>query len=487
MSRWIARPPIFTQLAALLPPPGSGGRAACVYGRRRAGKTTALLNWASSTGRTVFYWVASRGTPAQQRDSFAAALASAFPGLSTEAGEWKSLFQSLAAQAQVRPAIAIFDEFSYAAEADPALLPTLRQSWEQLSHASICLVLAGSHSHFFQKISTPASPLGEILSAAIQVGPIPFNSLEEWLPGFSWAERTSLYAVSGGMPAYLAAFHENESVGTNLQRLFTHPESSYHSEPFILLDDLIQREAGTYEAVLKAAAVSVKGTSQEISQKLGTSASYLSPYLKQLEALHLVVRHVPVTLPPDRRAATKISRYRLADSFLHFYYRFISPNQALLERGQPVVLWAKISEGLRAFTGEAAFIPLCRHWLKSTAQAGRLPFHCRQPESFEVGMHWSTASQADAVAVHWPEKLLLVASCAWGIRATGPEMITDLPEKARNIRPGPDWTVKCACFAGAGFTSAAHQAAETADVMLVDLENIAQDLTFPGWEGSPNR
>jgi AAA+ ATPase superfamily predicted ATPase len=429
--------------------------------------------------------VAGRGTPAQQRDSFAAALANAFPGLSAPSGEWNSLLLFLAAQAQIRPLIAIFDEFSYAAEADSTLLPALRQSWEGLSEAGICLVLCGSHSHFFQKLSTPGSPLGEILSPAVQVGPIAFNSLDEWLPGFSWAERTSLYAVSGGMPAYLAAYQENESVGTNLQRLFTHPESSCHSEPFILLDDLIQREAGTYEAVLKAAAVSVKGTSQEISQKLGMSASYLSPYLKQLEALHILVRQVPVTLHPDRRGTTKISRYRLADSFLHFYYRFISPNQALLERRQPLALWAKISDGLRSFTGEAAFKPLCRHWLKTSALAGRLPFHCRQPEEFEVGMHWSANSQADAVAIHWAEKLMLVAACEWGIRATGPDMIASLPEKARQICPGPDWVVKCACFTGAGFTPAAHRAADSAGVMLVDLENIAQDLAFPGWEGGP--
>ena len=45
-----------------------------VYGRRRVGKTTLLLNWAEQSGRPYIYWVANRDTPAQVRLGFTRAL-----------------------------------------------------------------------------------------------------------------------------------------------------------------------------------------------------------------------------------------------------------------------------------------------------------------------------------------------------------------------------------------------------------------------------
>ena len=61
------------------------------------------------------------------------------------------------------------------------------------------------------------------------------------------------------------------------------------------------------------------------------SSSYLSPYLKQLEALHLVRRRIPATTPPERREGTKTSQYHMTDPYLRFYFRFIASNADLVE------------------------------------------------------------------------------------------------------------------------------------------------------------
>ena len=47
-----------------------GAQFILVYGRRRVGKTTLLLNWAEQSGRPFIYWVANRDTPAQVRLGF---------------------------------------------------------------------------------------------------------------------------------------------------------------------------------------------------------------------------------------------------------------------------------------------------------------------------------------------------------------------------------------------------------------------------------
>jgi len=90
------------------------------------------------------------------------------------------------------------------------------------------------------------------------------------------------------------------------------------------IGDVIRRETQTYEAVLKSIAAGNK-TPQEIGEALGISSSYLSPYLKQLEDLHLVQRRIAATIPPERREKTKTSQYHLIDPYLRFYFRFIAP------------------------------------------------------------------------------------------------------------------------------------------------------------------
>lgn len=47
-----------------------GAQFILVYGRRRVGKTTLLLNWVEHSGEPYIYWVANRDTPAQLRLGF---------------------------------------------------------------------------------------------------------------------------------------------------------------------------------------------------------------------------------------------------------------------------------------------------------------------------------------------------------------------------------------------------------------------------------
>jgi AAA+ ATPase superfamily predicted ATPase len=202
----------------------------------------------------------------------------------------------------------------------------------------------------------------------------------------------------------------------------------FRSEPFILVGDVIRRETQTYEAVLKAIAAG-RRTPQEIGAMLDLTSSYLSPYLKQLEALHLIERRLPATIPPERRQTSRTSRYHLADPYLRFYFRFIQPNLGLVEQELTGVLWQRIIEQFRAFVGLTAFEKLCREWTLVQARAGRLPF---PPEI--VGSHWSKDTQVDVVALNWREQAILVGECKWqcpeldegGVKAMGRSVIREL-------------------------------------------------------------
>ena len=236
------------------------------------------------------------------------------------------------------------------------------------------------------------------------------------------------------------------------------------------IGDVIRRETQTYEAVLKSIAAGNK-TPQEIGEALGISSSYLSPYLKQLEDLHLVQRRIAATIPPERREKTKTSQYHLIDPYLRFYFRFIAPNAELVEQELSQVLWDRIAEQIRAFVGMTAFEDLCREWVLVKARAGVLPMI---PEL--VGSHWSANAQVDVVAVNWHDKAILLGECKWGVEAVGRSVIRELVEKAPKVVLGEGWQVHFAYFTRAGFTDAAREEAQTMGATLVDLETLDKDL-----------
>ncbi len=208
-----------------------------------------------------------------------------------------------------------------------------------------------------------------------------------------------------------------------------------------------------------------------------TLSSQADPYLARLQELGFVRRELPATVPEADRATSRLGRYVLADHYLRFYFRFIWPNQGLLEQGLNDRLWELISEQLRAFVGETSFEELCRAWVLAQARAGRLPF---SPD--RVGAHWGSGVQVDVVAVGWRARTVLLGECKWGAEPVGRDVVRELIEKKgpkllqRLPDDGTHWTVHYAFFARAGFTEAAQAEGQAHGALLVDLDTLDRDL-----------
>ena len=472
MRRFIGRERELAELNTVLE--DGGAQFIIVYGRRRAGKTTLVLRWAEMTGRSVIYWVATHDTPAQVRLGLTQALwAWAYPGSQAvpRFDTWAEIFETAHRLIGDQPVIFIMDEFSYAAESDPSLPSNLQAAWDHhFKDGNVTIVLTGSHIGMMVDLMAYQAPLYGRFTAQLPLDPLPFPALAEFLPRYTIAERVAVYAVAGGIPAYLERFKDTESIGANIQRLFMRRTGMFRSEPFILVGDVIRRETQTYETVLKAVAAG-KRTPQEISATVDLSPSYLSPYLKQLEKLRLIERRLPATIPPERRQTSRTSRYHLADPYLRFYFRFIAPNLDLVEQELSGMLWERIKEQFRAFVGVTAFEELCREWTLVQVRAGRLPF---PPEI--VGVHWAKDAQVDVVAVNWREKAILLGECKWGIDVVRRSVVRELLEKAPRVIPESDWQVHYALFARAGFSDAARSEGEAVGARLVDLTTLDADL-----------
>ncbi len=461
------------ELNQMLTDPGS--QFVLIYGRRRVGKTTLLLHWAQETGRPTIYWMAKRETPDACRRSLARVVWRwAYPEEDRPEppsfDSWEILFREIARMIGDEPIILILDEFPYAVESDSSLPSHLQAAWDHhLKGKSLFLALSGSHIGMMVDLMNQNAPLYGRFTGQLPIGPLPFATLKNYFPDYAAAERVATYAVLGGIPAYLERFDPRKNLTDNIRRHLFQRTGMFRSEPSFLVSDLV-RETRNYEAILRSVA-SGDNTPGDIAKCTGLAVNNIPSYLNRLRDLHLVERHIPATLPPDQREATTQSHYLVADPFLRFYFRFVEPNQEMIEMGLHDALWARISEQFRAFVGLTTFENLCRQWLLHQAQNRRLAFH---PEI--VGSHWARDSQVDVVAINWHTKAILLGECKWGLNGIHRSVVTDLIQKSERVVPGDDWQVHYAFFSRGGFTEAALEAGQAVQAQMLDLETLDRDL-----------
>lgn len=445
------------------------GQLILLYGRRRVGKTALLRQWAAQSGLPTTYWVANKESAALQRRSLFAALMAMPEDQATPFDSWPALWQWLAPRLAAEDRrLLILDEIPYASENDPALLSALQHAWDaHLADSHIVLVLCGSHVKTMESIMHQQSPLFGRLTGQWHLQPLPYHALSAFFPGWSLEERVALYAIVGGVPAYLEWLDPDLSLVDNIRNVILSPGSMFMAEPRMLLYDEV-REPDTYLSVLAAIANGHHSQGQIASACLMGSES-LSYYLARLQELNLVERRLPATLTAAQRRRSKSGRYHLTDPYFRFYFRFLAPHQQSLLRPEETL--NHIKKELRAFVG-LAFEQLVQQWLATRPEG--LPF---RPES--IGSYWERNVQVDAVAVSWQAKVLLLGECKWGEGPVSRSTIRELLErKAPRITKnlGEDWTLHHALFAREGFTDAAATLAREHDVLLVDAAQIDADL-----------
>ena len=452
-----------------------GAHLLTMSGCRRLGKTTLLVEWARQSGVPFIFWVASRISETQLLRSFSQAIHNhAHPNVPADPNfgypTWEMALRQIADLARAQRLIVILDEFPYAVEVESALPSVLQNAWDHhLKNTSIFLVLCGSHVGMMDKLHAHQAPLFGRVIGSMRLGPLPFSALASFLPGYSVDRLVAVYAMLGGVPAYLERFSDQVSLADNVRRHLFRPTGMFRTDPQYLLHDEVQQPRN-YLAVLLAIAAG-NHTQSDIAR--ATGINNVAAYLNRLQELLFVRRALPATVPEKKRASSRRGRYDLADAYLRFYYRFIHPNQHMLDQRLHDWLWTLIGEQLPSYVGLYAFEQLCREWTLIQARANTLPF---MPE--RVGSHWSSDAQVDVVAVNWRQKNILLGEAKWTRESLGRSVVRELIDKTDRVVPKDreEWTVHYVFFCRSGFTEAAIAETQRYNSILIDLETLGHDL-----------
>ena len=183
---------------------------AVIYGRRRVGKTTLIDEFVKD--KRTLYFTAQQKTSRQNLELFSNAVYSTFglPSSLPAFSSWNDALAFVVRQVESEPTAAplvfVFDEFPYAAEAEPSLPSALQSAIDHgFKQTSVKLILCGSNQGFMEsEVLGGKSPLYGRRTLQIRLKPFDYLDAARMLPGVPVEELPVYYATFGGTPYYLS-------------------------------------------------------------------------------------------------------------------------------------------------------------------------------------------------------------------------------------------------------------------------------------------
>ncbi|WP_087038080.1 ATP-binding protein [Thermococcus litoralis] len=389
---------------------GEGFELIVIYGRRRVGKTRLVLEAVKDL--PYVYYLAVEGDNLRH---FRETAERVFPEVRYSREDWEGTLHALKGK------VIVIDEFPNLIKEDPKVLSVFQRAIDlDLLNSRTKLVLLGSSVGMMtEKVLSYKSPLYGRRTGSMKLKPMSFFALKKFFPDASWEELVEVYGLTDGIPFYITRV--KLPFWEWLEKELSDPVSFFRDEVDFLLRYEFS-EIGTYKRILEAIALG-RTTPKEIRDFTGMKHSDITPYLRNLIAVDLVVREVPVTEKPT----SKRGRYYLADNFLAFWFRFIYPNLSRIEEGTFDV--AEIKQDYPHYLGRV-FEKVARQFLIELNKAGKPPLRF-----IKIGRWWRKGEEIDLVALNEREKKALFVEVKWkdlrGREARG--ILKDLERKAELV------------------------------------------------------
>ena len=441
---------------------------AIVWGRRRMGKTALIHRFCE--GKPAFFYTARAWKDAIQLEQFSAA-AGQFRGNPGERfADWASALRALARFPANARKVIVIDEFQHIAKERRAFFSDLQVLWDEcLSREDILLILCGSAVSFIAKeVLGEKNPLYGRARTVMKVGPLPFRTAAEFVPGRSAEEVFRGYAVLGGVPYFWQGLSPARSMTENLSANILRASGFLNDEAESLLRRQEFRDPANYSAILRAIAFGATARS-EIAQKSLVDPRTLAKYLAVLEDMDLIVREFPVFGGLRGLSNGSSGLYRIADPYLKFWFRFLANSAApVMTREEALSEWEASVEPYFAEFASDAFLRVCRQYLMRQSFAGKLPFRLSV-----LGRWWGKGEEIDIVGANASRRQCLAAECKYRGQKAGLKALRALQAKCRGLPVADDAAFHWWIFSRGGFEDALLEAAaRDPDVHLVGMEEL---------------
>ena len=321
-----------------------------MIGRRRIGKTSLLLH--SSAEKKMLYLFVSRNSEAVLCRQFQQQINETL-GLQIYGtiNRFADLFEQLLIFAQNEHYTLIIDEFQDFDNINRAIFSEIQNLWDRYKgKIKLNFIACGSIYSLMMKIfENNKEPLFGRLTSKIILKPFTIrvikDILKDYNPNYTAEDLLFLYMITGGVSHYIALLMNAKAITFKKMLDFvTRSDSPFLNEGKDLLVSEFGRDYSTYFSILQLIAAG-KNTQSEIDSIIGKNTG---AYLANLENHYsLIVKNKPMFSKPESRN----THWNIDDNFLYFWFRFIYPNQTLIEMGKFDLLKLYITNNYEQYSG----------------------------------------------------------------------------------------------------------------------------------------
>jgi AAA+ ATPase superfamily predicted ATPase len=374
-----------------------------LVGRRRVGKTALVLEslkkqYAGFKQKYLYLFVARQSEAllcSRFQEEAAASLGLTIFG---SVNRFRDLFEQLLLFAEKEPYTLVIDEFQELERVNPAIFSEIQDLWDRhKNRVKINFIASGSiYSMMTRIFEHEKEPLFGRQTARLHLQPFKIGVIKKILkdnnPAYTAEDLLCLYMLSGGIPKYLELLVDSGAVNAEaMLGLVTGADSPFINEGKELLVSEFGRDYGVYFSILQLIA-SGKNSQREIDSIIGRNTG---AYLVNLEQDYSVLTKIK---PLFSKPGSRNNRWKIADQYLRFWFRFIYPNQSLVETGQTGLLLKLVKKNYPQYSG----LVLEDYFRAKTA--GESPVTA-------IGSYWDGKgdNEIDLVALNELEKIALIA------------------------------------------------------------------------------
>lgn len=442
-----------------------------LYGRRRVGKTALINEFCKDKPSILFS--AIKGSEKDNLNELSRVISEFQYGMDENIqfafSDLRSALISISRVAKGKHLVFCIDELPYLAISIPSSLSILQHFLDyEAKEAGLFIILSGSSMSFMEDgVLSEKSPIYGRRTGQLKLEPFDYREMAEWFPQYSCEDKALIYGITGGVPYYMECFLSSVSIRDAVIEAVLSTNGLLFAEPLFLLREEL-KDSFFYDSILRAISEG-KTRLSEIADSIGIATGPCSSYLKSLIELGFVKKEVPIG-----EGVKKKTFYRIDDSFLLFWFRFVYRYASVISSGRGEELYDRIvAPHLNEFMGNV-FERMARDYILKYSD---VPFLIGK-----IGRWWGgnpkTKKEAEidvvAISAENPEEGI-IGSCKYRNRMIDVDELSLMKEygDAMNlIRIRHYWF-----FSKDGYTAELKENA-TKNIRLITLEEMYQQQSI---------
>ena len=312
--------------------------------------------------------------------------------------------------------VVVIDEFEHIVKKDPAFMESILKLKNRRLYPGPVMIILASSSIVWTEQDMPEAIGEEAVSkidARIKIPNMNFLEVVRAFPELSVSDTVKIYGVLGGVPGYLKYWKKRKTFKQNICDLILSEDGYFFKKAEELVASEL-RELSVYNTILMAIA---KGENKlnDLHHYTEFSRPKISVYMKNLSQFDIIEKVVSFETGGWENAKKGV--YRIKDTYVNFYYRFVYPHLSDLYMMDPEDFYDTYIEKELDDYLNRYFINVCMEYLSLLNQIRRLPLVVTKMGTWvgktgNIDIIAQSADRQNIVGIcNWKEEELTLPMC----------------------------------------------------------------------------